>query len=159
MTIIIILSTTAITYTQVWIITPFVCFAAWNLLSAPNRMAYSHWHNALRNGFFKTYLVMFQQDPRCHTKPVFGCLERAKVAAGEVCHLLWMPLLIIWGQDAIQHTFWVAGCYSGRTRASVWAWARGNVFGSVIFVTLPNTTKQASDNFVVQSIMQTTVTL
>ena len=58
-------------------------------------MAYSRWHNALHNGFFKTYLVMFQQDLRCHTKPVFGCLERAKVAAGKVCHLLWMPLLII----------------------------------------------------------------
>ena len=116
-----------------------------------------HLHNALHNGFFETYLVMFQQDPRCHTKPVFGCLEHAKVAAGKVCHLLWMPLLIVWGQDEILHTFWVVGCYSGRTRACVWAWARGNVFGSMIFVMLPNTTKQISDNFVVQSIMQMTI--
>ena len=69
----------------------------------------------------------------------------------------WMPPLIVWGQDAIPHTFWVAGCYSGRTRASVWAWTRGNDLGSVTKITLPNTAKQISENFVVQSIMQTTV--
>ena len=65
----------------------------------------SRLHNTFHNGFVKTYLVMFQQDPRCHTKPVFGCLERAKATAGEVCHRLWMPPLIVRGQDAIPHTF------------------------------------------------------
>ena len=85
---------------------------------------YSHLHNTLHNGFVKTYLVMFQQDPRCHTKPVFGCLEHAKATAGKICHHLWMPPLIVRGQDAILHTFWVVGCYSSRTHTSVWAWAR-----------------------------------
>ena len=37
------------------------------------------------------------------------------------------------------------------------SWARGNVLGSVTKITLANTAKQISENFVVQSIMQTTV--
>ena len=53
-----------------------------------SRRPYSHLHNGLHNGFLKTYLVMFEQDPKCRTQPIFGCLERAKAAAGEVCHLL-----------------------------------------------------------------------
>ena len=34
------------------------------------RVTYSRLHNAL---FFKTYLVLFEQDLRCHTQPIFGC--------------------------------------------------------------------------------------
>ena len=37
------------------------------------------------------------------------------------------------------------------------SWARGNVLGSVTKITLAITAKQISENFVVQSIMQTTV--
>ena len=37
------------------------------------------------------------------------------------------------------------------------SWARGNVLGSVTKITLPNTAKRISENFGVQSIMQTTV--
>ena len=51
-------------------------------------VAYSRLHNGLYNGFFKTFLVMFEQDPKCRTQAIFGCLERVKAAAGEVCHLL-----------------------------------------------------------------------
>ena len=46
---------------------------------------------------------------------------------------------------------------SGKCMGMGKSWARGNVLGSVTKITLPNTAKQISENFVVQSIMQTTV--
>ena len=38
---------------------------------------FSRLHIALH---IKTYLVMFEQDPRYHTQPIFGCLSSSQDA-------------------------------------------------------------------------------
>jgi len=131
---------------------------------------------------FRKLFGHVEASPRSRMVRFIGkkVVHSAKAAAGEVCHLLWMPPLVAPSQDALTHTFWDAGCHSRDVSQSstdynmylcrsapcdyleVKPQRVRKASGNGLCVTSRMLFKQDQIYFrkmVVQSIMQTTVTL